>query len=318
MKKKPLFFLAFAALALGACAAEPSSDASSATSGSSSTSEKTVNTLSSVLQKMGVNLRENVVFNFLGAQSVPGVYMDYVEKGVSFQYRKFPDAFVDGGFLDDADGHAYKWTKTQVDHWNESKGKVEKKDLAVKEGPALTNSASEEVSTFRDAFYTPSYIQDHVDDFLAENVFIPRIAGTTYGTFDLFGKVYESELGGKTSVEEGEETGESSEEEITSEEASGALIQDNTAILETLAKCMGVYDTAQSFVGTLELDRADLYFAEKGTSFTFTFYFVYDGGYKGLQARAVVSKIGENSVEALDNYFDPDFEPYDSSSSSEP
>lgn len=299
MNKKPIFWIALSALMLSGCAEE-----APASSIDSSTPPAGGNTLSSVLGSFGKNIRANVIFNFLTTGGkIPGITMDYVEDGVQFDYRNFPDGYVKGGFLNDSDGKAYAWVNTQVDHQN-SAGRVSKVDLAEKVGDPIKNSSNVEVSDFRDAFYSPAYIGEHLADFTKDNVFIPRIKGTTYGTFDLFGKVYESEVGGHTS----EELAEDSEE--GEEEPSGKLVQDNTEILVTLAKCLGVYDTAVSAGGDVELTSADFYFAQAGTSFSFNFNFTYAGGYDKLNVKVAVSQIGSVSVAALTNYFDPNFEIY--------
>ena len=285
--------------------------------GASSSAPKTGNTLASVLGSFGKNMRSNVIFNFLGSSKIPSIVMDYVENGVQFDYKNFPESYVKGGYLNEG-GKAYSWTNSSVDHWNEKKSKAETVDLAVKDPTPIQNNAGEEVASFRDAFYDPSYIGEHLQDFLAPNVFIPKIKGTTFGTFNLFGKVYESELGGEEApVDSADPEGQpaeeqsSDEEEIPEEEQpSGALVQDNTAILTTLCKCLGVYDTAAAFDSTLQLNSADFYFSEKGTSFSFNFYFTYQGGYDKLYAKVAISKIDSNEVPALDNYFDPNFEIY--------
>lgn len=296
MNKKPIFWIALSALMLGGCGEE-----APVSSIDSSAPPVTGNTLSSVLGSFGKNLRAKAIFNFMTAGKVPSITMDYMENGVQFDYENFPDGFVKGGFLDEG-GKSYAWVNTVVEHLNSS-GRVTKVDLAEKTGDPIKNSSAAEVASFRDAFYDPSYISAHLDDFLKENVFIPRIKGTTYGTFDLFGTVYESEVGGHTS----EELAEDSDGE---EEPTGRIVQDNTEILATLAKCLGVYDTASTAGEDVTLNSADFYFAQNGTSFTFNFYFTYAGGYDKLNARVVVSQIGSASAAALTNYFDPDFEVY--------
>ena len=318
MKRKSILWISLAGLMLTGCAGDVPPDQSGSVDPSASSSvPKTGNTLASVLGSFGTNMRSNVIFNFLGSSKIPSIVMDYVDNGVQFEYKNFPDTYVKGGYLNE-NGKAYAWTNSEVDHWNEKKSKAEKVDLAVKDPTAIKDKNGNEVASFRDAFYDPSYIGEHLQDFLAPNVFIPKIKGTTFGTFNLFGKVYESELDGEEEpVEPGEEEEveeaeqQSEEEEIpTEEEPSGALVQDNTEILMTLCRCLGVYDTAASFDATLQLNSADFYFSEKGSSFSFNFYFTYQGGYDRLYAKVAISKIGDNSVPALTNYFDPDFEIY--------
>ncbi len=297
------------------CAGDPVSGDSSAAA--SSTPSATGNTLSSVLGSFKTNLRVNAIFNFLGSSATPSIIMDYVEKGVQFTYKNFDDSFVDGGFLNDSDGKAYAWNLSEVEHWNESTSKAETVDLAVKTGSAIKNKAGDEVSSFRDAYYDPSYIGEHLDEFTAENVFVPQIAGTTFGWFDLLPYVYESDLENRSTLSEEESTeGEALEEEESSEavesepEHSGKLLKDNTEILATLSKCLGVYDTTACFGSGLELNSAEFYFAEKGSAFSFNLYYTYNAGYDKLKVTVSVSKIGSASVEALDNYFDPNFEVY--------
>ncbi len=183
-------------------------------------------------------------------------------------------------------------------------GRVTSDDYASVHGDPVKNLNGDEVADFRDAYYDPSYISAHLADFTRENVFIPRIKGSTYGTFELFGTVYESEVGGHTSEEL------ASDAEIE-EEHSGRVVQDNTEILATLAKCLGAYDTPFSSGGDLVLNSADFYFAESGSIFTFNFYFTYANGFEKMIARVNISQIGQVGVKAIDNYLDPDFVVYD-------
>ena len=286
MKKKFLVLLTILpALILGGCAIE---DGSSSDATDSSSIEPTGNTLSSVLSSFGKNLRNTVTFNFLSESSTPRIEMNFIESGVEYRYTNFSDSFKTSGFVD-KDNKSYKW---------EAGLDTDNKEVLVL-GDVLKDSSNNEVETFRDLYYDPSYICSHVEGFLAENFFIPKIKGTTYGTFNLFGIVYESEVGGDDITSESIDENSGTDE---SEEPSGKVVQDNTEILNILSKSLGVYDTVAALGPDIELNSADFYFSQKGTTFTFHFYYTYKGGYDRLTVTSVITRVGSSSSKLIEDY----------------
>lgn len=297
MKKTFAFFLmALPALALASCAEGGPSGVSSSTDapeGSTST-EATGNTLSSVLGSFGKNMRVNSVYQFIDTgddKKMASIVADYIEEGCLFEYKNFPNQTAKNGFVS-------KSGKTNAFTIPEGQ-----KELVL--GSELLNNAGESIASFRDVYYDPSYIGEHTEEYCAENVFIPKIAGKTNGTFYLHDKVYESDLPSaseESSKEEGAEGEETSFEEVVeSSEESGKLLQDNTALLVNFAKAMGVYDTASSF-GTMSVHSAELYFSAKGTTFTVTFYFSYKDGYDRFAVKSSISNIGKTKIDPIAAY----------------
>lgn len=280
MKKRNLFVLGLAGLLLVSCG-----EGGTGSDGSSSSNPPVTggNTLSSVLSSFGKNCRVNNIYQYLSSGSVPSIMTDYVEDGFYSTYKNFGDR-KNGGVIDAKDGKSYFFTV--------EKDTETKKDKLVL-GDALLDGGNN-VSSFRDVYFDPSYVGDNVAMFTAENVFVPKIKGTTFGTFNLFGKYYSDDV----PVEE------SSSEDVApaAVDATKTLIKDNTAELTALSKALGVYEVAANHSDKLELQAADLYFSEKGSQFTFNFYYSYEGGFDRLVARSVISKIGSTSVDLIKNY----------------
>lgn len=280
MKKRNLFVLGLAGLLLVSCG-----EGGTGSDGSSSSNPPVTggNTLSSVLSSFGKNCRVNNIYQYLSSGSVPSIMTDYVEDGFYSTYKNFGDR-KNGGVIDAKDGKSYFFTV--------EKDTETKKDKLVL-GDALLDGGNN-VSSFRDVYFDPSYVGDNVAMFIAENVFVPKIKGTTFGTFNLFGKYYSDDV----PVEE------SSSEDVApaAVDATKTLIKDNTVELTALSKALGVYEVAANHSDKLELQAADLYFSEKGNQFTFNFYYSYEGGFDRLVARSVISKIGSTSVDLIKNY----------------
>lgn len=280
MKKRNLFVLGLVGLLLVSCG-----EGGTGNDGSSSSNPPVAggNTLSSVLSSFGKNCRVNNIYQYLSSNSTPSIMTDYVEDGFYSTYKNFGDR-KNGGVIDAKDGKSYFFTV--------EKDTETKKDKLVL-GDALLDGGNN-VSSFRDVFFDPSYVGDNVAMFTAENVFVPKIKGTTFGTFNLFGKYYSDDA----PVEE------SSSEDVAPAalDATPTLIKDNTAELTALSKALGVYEVAANHSDKLELQAADLYFSEKGTQFTFNFYYSYEGGFDRLVARSVISKIGSTSIDLIKNY----------------
>ncbi len=232
--------------------------------GSSETSEvNPSNTLTSVLSSIQKNCTVTNVFQFINVSSgTANVVTNYVEEGYYSTFNK--EAFgteSNTGFISD-EGKTYACTIASDE---------------VSLGDELLDSEGNSVSSFRELYYDPSFIGDNVPSFTAENVFSPRIAGTTYGTFDLPAKVYGDD---KTTI-----------------------VKDNTDVLIVLAKCLGVYQIASSYAD-VSINAAELYFSANGKStYNFKFYFTYKGGYDRLTVVSNVTKIGSTSIKGFTNYF---------------
>lgn len=281
MKKRNLFVLGLAGLLLVSCG-----EGGTGNDGSSSSNPPVAggNTLSSVLSSFGKNCRVNNIYQYLSSGSVPSIMTDYVEDGFYSTYKNFGDR-KNGGVIDVKGDKSYRYIV--------EKDAETKKDKLVL-GDALVDGNGNNVSSFRDLYFDPSYIGDHVAMFTAENVFVPKIQGTTFGTFNLFGKYYSDDAPVEESSSEGVAP--------AALDATPTLIKDNTAELTALSKALGVYEVAANHSDKLELQAADLYFSEKGTQFTFNFYYSYEGGFDRLVARSVISKIGSTSVDLIKNY----------------
>ena len=296
MKKTFAFFLmALPTLVLASCGEGGPTEISSSMDpvGASSSAAATGNTLSSVLGSFGKNVTVKSIYQFIDTgddKTLASITAKYVEEGCLFDYANFPNQTVSTGFVSKDDKtHSFTIPDGQ-------------EELVL--GSEVLNASGASVSSFRDIYYDPSYVGEHVEDYCAENVFIPKIAGKTNGYFYLYDKVYESDLPSvseETSTEEGEEGEGTSEDVIESSEDSGKLLQDNTARLVNLAKAIGVYEAATSF-GTMDIHSAELYFSAKGTTFNITFYFSYRDGYDRFAVKTTINNIGKTKVAPLDAY----------------
>lgn len=91
---------------------------------------------------------------------------------------------------------------------------------------------------------------------------------------------------------------------------SGNRTYPHADLLNALAKSLGVYDTITSVTTEsgekVSLDYATLYFSDKGTNFTFTFY-AKDGanGYAGLKTIVAVNTVGATEISTINEYFAP-------------
>lgn len=261
MKARSIFLTLIAGMSLVSCASQGETTTSDSSAGTSEVNPS--NTLISVLSSIQDNCTVTNVFQFINVSSgTANVVTNYVKEGYYSTFNK--DAFgteSNTGFISD-DSKTYACTITKDE---------------VTLGEELLDSSGNSVSSFRDLYYDPSYIGDNASSFAAENVFSPRIKGTTYGTFDLPLKVYGED---KTTV-----------------------VKDNTEILITLAKCLGVYEIASSYADVV-INAAELYFSANGKStYNFKFYFTYKDGYDRLTALSNVTKIGSTSIKGFTNYF---------------
>ncbi len=260
MKARSIFLTLIAGMSLISCASQSGGDTS--TDSSDGSEANPTNTLSSVLSSFQNNCTVTNVFQFISVSSgTANVVTNYVDEGYYSTFNK--DAFgsdKDTGFFS-KDSKTYACT-------------ISKDVLTL--GDELKDADGDSVSSFRDLYYDPSYIGGHVSLFTAENVFLPSIAGMTYGTFDLPSKVY-------------------AEDKKT-------VIKDNTDTLVLLAKCLGVYQVASSFED-ISINAAELYFSANGKStYNFKFYFTYKGGYDRLTVVSNVTKVGSTSIKAFTNY----------------
>lgn len=261
MKAPSIFLILIAGISLVSCADQTATDTSETSSDTSEVNPS--NNLTSVLSSIQDNCTVTNVFQFISVSSgTANVVTNYVNEGYYSTFNK--EAFGtenDTGFIsDDSKTYACTITKDEVTLGNE-----------------LLDSEGNSVSSFRDLYYDPSYIGDNVSSFTAENVFSPRIKGTTYGTFDLPLKVYGED---KTTV-----------------------VKDNTDILIALAKCLGVYEITSSYAD-VSINAAELYFSANGKStYNFKFYFTYKGGYDRLTVLSNITKIGTTSIKGFTNYF---------------
>lgn len=261
MKARSLFLTLIAMMGLASCSGQGEAATSEGSLESSEVNPS--NTLSSVLASLQDNCTVTNVFQFINVSSgTANVVTNYVKEGYYSTFNKA--AFgneSDAGFLSD-DSRTYSCT-------------IVKDEVSL--GEELLDGEGKSVSSFRELYYDPSYIGDHVSSFTAPDVFSPRIKGTTYGTFDLPLKVYEED---KATVK-----------------------QDNTEILVTLAKCLGVYAIASAYED-VAINAAELYFSANGKStYNFKFYFTYKGGYDRLTVLSNVTKIGTTSIKGFTNYF---------------
>lgn len=215
---------------------------------------------------MNDNLRVNRVFNFVDSEKAVTIATDYVKEGCFYTFMNIPSVTENFGFVS-KDGKTNRFTVPSA-----SEPLVLGEELK-KDGQS--------VSSFRDVYYDPSFIGEHADEYLGSNVFVPKDAATTtYGTFILRKEV-----------------------EIDEEQT-----QDNTVILENFSKAMGVYETIQAFddpstpEADIVLNRAELYFSQKGKTFTATFYHTFKGGFDSLRVTCTISNIGNTKVNAISNY----------------
>ena len=200
MKKTFAFFLmALPTLVLASCGEGGPTEISSSMDpvGESSSAAATGNTLSSVLGSFGKNVTVKSIYQFIDTgddKTLASITAKYVEEGCLFDYANFPNQTVSTGFVS-KDDKTHSFT---ILDWQE--------ELVL--GSEVLNASGASASSFRDVYYDPSYVGEHVEDYCAENVFIPKIAGKTNGYFYLYDKVYESDLPSvseETSTEEGEE-----------------------------------------------------------------------------------------------------------------
>ncbi len=249
MKKHAFLLLGLASLfSLVSCADNAGGDQNSSESASSAVSGG--NTLSSVLGSLGKNLRTNTIFQYVNSTSAISIMTDYVEEGCFYTFRNIEGSPENFGFVS-KDNKTYRYT--------EDNGALVLGDELLKSGAS--------VSSFRDVYYDPSYVGEHVSDYTAANVFVPAIANQTFGTYSM------------------------------KKNKDG---QDNGVLLTNFAKALGVYETGAAL--DLDLEGVDLYFSEKGTSYTATFTYSKDGGYDGLKAVTTISNIGKTNIKAIADY----------------
>jgi hypothetical protein len=131
-------------------------------------------------------------------------------------------------------------------------------------------------SDYRSLYDTPSEIGADPSAYVA--AFIPQIKGTTNGFFNLN---YELDDNGNR-----------------------INLHAHDALVASLAKSLGVYDTITSVSG-VSLDYATLYFSDKGTNFTFVFYAQYGTGFNGLKTTVAVNSVGATEIQSINDYFAP-------------
>jgi hypothetical protein len=248
--KKGFFIVALLTPLLLVGCGGTSSGGSSVTAPSSSSSAKGKNTLTSVLSSFGENMTVNAAFTFLNSGSTtPMINTTYTADGCFFKFTGFT-GMTNSGFVNlpagkksGVDEGTYQWTL---------------ESSALKLGNKLSATPN-----FRSLYDDPSKIGANAATYAS--AFIPEIANTTSGFFDL--------------NKDGTHMGE----------------------LTNLAKYLGLYSTLSS-ISNLELNYATLYFSDNGTSFTFHFYSRYEGGFDGLDTVVSVTKIATTSIAALTAY----------------
>lgn len=246
------------------------SSASTNASASASTSEN-VNTIASVMASFGENITINAAFSFLGqgGSAVPIINTAYTKEGCYFKYTNFGTAYTSFGLINIAAGAkagvsegTYKWTE-------------ENKALVL--GDQVSSNPS-----FQTLYDTPALVGENSAMFAS--AFVPEIAGTTSGYFD---------LNKNPNVDVSSSSG--------AVASSSSAFVDQSENLAKMAKYLGIYDALTSIDG-LSLDYARLYFSEKGTSYRFTFYSKFQGGFNGLECIVAVSKIGTTTIPDITAY----------------
>jgi hypothetical protein len=250
MKKQALFLLSILSLSLISCGTTP---ATSAGSSASSSGETGSNTVTSVLSSFNQSLVATATFPFLSSSSkvTPIIKNTYVEQGCYFDYNNFSD-FTDFGLVNVAAG-AKEGVAAGVYKYTQTNNQL-----------TLGDNVSSTTSDFRTLYNTPSDIAK--DAALYAPAFVPQIAGTTYGKFDL------------------NKDGQSKD------------------LLVSFAKGLGLYDVYAS-IANLTLNYATLYFAQSGKIFTVTFYCQYNGGYDSITSAVSISSLGTAKIQAITNYF---------------
>ncbi len=267
--KKQLALIAFLPLLMCACTAPAPVDNTGSGEDTSTPSPTDFDLVKSFEALHGKNMTVRNTYDFLsklndrGAAVAPITESSYLDEGVAIRYINFGTT-VDSTYVEKAtdgfvnkDGVASYFSTKEVTVGNN-------KSTVVDESTVTPISGGH--SDFRDAVYT---LNDIVEaDF--NTSFVPQIAGTTFGTFDL----------------------KSSADSVNHEK------------LVKLAKCLGVYDAISSDP-KVDIDYATLYFFKSGAQFTFTFYLTYDGFSEPATVKSVVSKIGTTTSDIIAEYLEP-------------
>lgn len=256
---------------LASCGASvPGASSVSMDANASSSASTNVNTIASVLASFGENITVNAAFSFLGqgGSAVPIINTAYTKEGCYFKYTNFGTTYTSFGLINIPAG-----AKTGV---NEGTYKWTEENKALVLGSQVSTNPS-----FQTLYDTPALVGENSAMFAS--AFVPEIAGTTSGYFDL-NKNPNSDVS-------------SSSDAV----ATSSSFVDQSENLAKMAKYLGIYDALTSIDG-LSLDYARLYFSEKGTSYRFSFYSKFQGGFNGLECIVAVSKIGTTTIPDITTY----------------